>query len=575
MRLWIAAFVAVFTGGGPALAQSDPCLEPFYLAYFDPALPETAECEEIVSVEIRTRHGPSRLGVIRIRSAAHGDDSAWVPFFGDMARRLGPAIDAMETPRLPRAITILLRTRTEELDFDPGPGVDRGFAHAVTHRVDPELVEGGECFVSVFKGDRVIETAELTFALAHEIFHCAQFNTWPDKLRDPASGWWREGSAEYFSHLVLPEGGEGRGGAVAVGFDRLSRNRSIVDMWYENVVLFFWLHNRGGPEAVGNFLAEMSGGGRAAQLAKLGELLPMENWASFVENWLDGRVTSVGGAAIAPVPAVTGEKVFRRTDQITMRAMPYAIPRWRLTFAEGKEYELALEDIGGAPRTRMKLEGSGDAWAEPPERVNACDEDKVYLAYSLSVGERTSARLRAETEDESEAGGGRCCLIGEWKPTPETLEGLAQFGMDVGAPAVAAAGFSMSCGYEGGDWRLTFRDDGTALLAFDNHTSRCIASGHGGSMSNTGTRNGFSEFAWEVTGEGAAWLTPIEHAVVWLNTVKVGPMVQEIPGAEDPVVESGLAFTCTEQSLTAQGIYGLSHYEAEYVRVRAGEGGEP
>jgi hypothetical protein len=567
MLVWLAALVATaFLGGSAASAQAfAECTEANFLAWFDDAL-GPQPCRLVFRTDIATARGASELAVIRLGTDAAGDDAAWAALTEHAATTIGRGLDEVGTARLPRFVTVLLRSRTEARDFDPGPGVSEGLVHAHVTGVEPA---NDECFVSFFKGDRDISREEFARSLAHEVFHCAQQETWPGPARASHAGWWLEGSAEYFSNLVQ-QGFGSRAEDLYGGFEELSRERSLVDLWYENVVFFYWLHGRGGPMEVGRFLEGMTpGAGRGAQLGALSRLAPQDAWVDFVEAYLDGQITDLTGRAIAPLPLPTGERTFASSGALPLPARGYAIPRWIARFAEGKVYETSIEATGGAPTSRAKKYGSDDPWGEMPERVDACAEEKVYLVYSVTTEGTAEARLEVETEEDRT--GGRCCLVGEWKPTAEALQGLSDFGMRYGGPPVAMAGGQLSCGYEGGDWRLTFREDGTGAISFDGYENQCTVRGRGGRMAVISRREGTTEFSWDVTGEGAGRLGFTGHDMSQQLLFKVGPMVQDLSGAyPGPSTEAnGIAFACEGDSLSIQGVFDLLQNQAEHVRVEA------
>lgn len=524
------------------------CLDAGYLdAFLEGLAPQP--CDDDYYITIRASTGDALLRVIHLASDPRGPTENWRPQVEALASGVGRAIDALGTGRLPREITVFLTSAT---DSDP----TLGEVHA-----DAARIPGGECRVTFYKLAGGASPAEFTFTTAHEIFHCVQNETWPDAARVDEAGWWAEGSAEYFAHLAAPDAGGGQGWIDA--FDTDSLRLSLTEMEYQNVVFFAWLGDAGGPSAVGTFLARMRPGD---QLSLLQGLVPQSDWIRFVEAWLDGQIALPGGRAIQPGPMATGEKVFTASGDLTLRAKPYAIDRWGATFPEGKRFDLTHATTG-AGHMAMKILNSSDPWADPPEKINTCDEGQRHILYLTSTDGDSDATLTVTTDEDTT--GGTCCLIGEWQPTPETLSGLATFGMDYGAAAVAGAGGSMACEHNGGDWRLRFADDTTGSITFDAHATRCTVRAQGGAMASIGVRNGHTDFTWSVRGEGNAAVRYTGHEVAWTNTIKIGPVSQTMTGNDDgpTSLPSGFAFTCEGDSLTVLGIYGLSTYEATHTRI--------
>jgi hypothetical protein len=550
------ALVVLAASVGSAAAFGD-CAQPNYLEYFHENIaPEP--CDEIASFPVVTASGRSLLRVIRLRDTPHGDDAVWVAHAESLAVALGPAIDAIGGVRLPPEITVLL-TQGERF-------IERFQAHAVTEGlVAFDDGHGGtvetECAVPFYKLDRAVPVEEFMVAVAHEVFHCAQHVTWPDAYAGASPHWWREGSAEYFTHLVAP-GMRLRDGWIAA-FDDASLGQSLLEMRYENVVFFLWLADRGGPEAVGAFLSGMTAGD---QLATLRALVPLADWRAFVEAYIDGTIHRPSGGAIPPPSQFTGSPVFDGPETLAMNASDYVVRRWELTFAEEKLFDLSLAVESGAPVVAMKPADSEAGWAPPPAQVNTCKEEKDFLAYALSTDSAGAATLTVGSD--ADRTGGACCLVGAWSPTQETLDGFAAFGMQVGAGPIAAQGGSLSCGYTSGGWVLEFGEDGAGRLEFEGNTNSCTVSGGGGAIRYDEVRNGTIGFDWEVAGEGAGMAHYTENTLGWEITMHIGPVTQSHGGADaGPSTSSnGFAFTCERDDLTIQGLYGISHKETTYLR---------
>jgi hypothetical protein len=540
-------FLLTLLPGGRAMAFG-ACTEPGYLARFQAGL-APQPCEDIHYVTVHAASGDALLRIIRLARAAHGDDEVWRTNVIELASSLGRAIDAIGTARLPDEITVFLsdgRMEADELDE----------VHADTTRIP-----GGECRVTFYKLSGGADAGLFVFSLAHEIFHCAQFETWLSAARVADAGWWVEGSAEYFAQLARP--GTPYGDGWVEGFDEDSLSQSLVAMEYQNVVFFSWLANRGGPEAVGAFLAQMRPG---SQLEVLRGLVPLADWTSFVETWLDGGVSLPGGRTITPGPMAQGERVFRTSGTLDLRAGAYVIERWGATFPEDNRFDLTYEASGSPSQARMRLLGATGGWAEPPERINTCEGEERHILYFTTVDGSAEAVLTVETDDDET--GGTCCLAGSWSPTQETLEGFSSTAMQIGAAAIAAQGANLSCGYASGGWVLTFGDGGSGALDYEANTNICVASGHGGAISFDETRNGTIGFDWEVVGEGAGMAHYTENSLGWSIVMHMGPVTHTQEGADagPSIGSNGFAFTCDGDALTIRGIYGVSSAEATYLR---------
>jgi hypothetical protein len=550
MRVFISCgLVILFCLLGNRAMAFGNCLDAGYLAGFREGLAPQA-CDDEYYVTVPAATGNALLRVIRLSASPRGPGEDWRRQVEALASGVGAAMDAIGTARLPAEITVLL---TDATDSSP--------TLAEVH-ADASRIPGGECQVTFYKLAAGASPEEFAFTLAHEIFHCVQYETWPDTAGLTEAGWWAEGSAEYFANLAQP--GTGYSDGWLSSFDNRSIAEPLTAMEYETVVFFSWLSQRGGPAAVAAFLGQMRAGD---QIQHLRDLVPLADWTSFVEAWLDGEVALPGGDAIRPAPVFSAEGRFDSPITLEMSARPYVIERWDMTFVEQKLFDLEYSVTDSAMQAAMRKLGSGAAWAAPPPAIDTCKDEERHILYHTATDGPASATLEITTDADTT--GGACCLVGTWKPTPETLAGLAAFGMDIGAPAIAAAGGSMSCEYDGGDWLLGFSPDQTGSIAFDAHSTRCTVRAQGGAMASIGTRSGHTDFDWTVRGDGAAATRYTGHEVAWTNTIKIGPVSQTMTGNDEGPsrLPSGFAFTCDKTSLTVKGIYGLSTYEAAHTRV--------
>lgn len=547
--------LAIYLGLAHSAHAFGACDQPNYLQHFAVAT-APGPCEEIARHTITTARGTTELRLIRLASAMHGEDGVWIGHTAALAARLGPAIDQIGA-QLPDEITLLLTDGTREVGGRP--------AHAVTQSLIEYSTGARECAVPVYKLGRAVPVDEFVMAAAHEVFHCAQRVTWPDAYS--ADGfWWMEGSAEYFSHLVMPESRLRDGWFAA--FDERSTTEDLTAMLYENVVFFMFLAQEGGPVAVGDFLGAMRTGN---QIAVLQDNMGTGEWARFVEAYVDGQIARPGGGLLDPADHFTVERSLRRPEVLDIRSEPFVATRYRLTFEAEKIYELEQEITSGAPVTAMRLDTETGSWAPPPPEVRACAEDQSYVLYSVDVDQSSATTLTVETDEDDT--GARCCLVGEWKPTADALLGFADFGMEVGAGPIGAAGGNLECGYLEGDWRITFRDGGEGDITFNDTTNDCQVSQGGQRMSVLSSRSGTTAFTWRITGAGAGEVEYTSHEVFWTLVMKIGPIAQDLSQPDDgpSVTSHGFAFTCREDDLLLQGLYGLSHKETAHVRAVAPE----
>jgi hypothetical protein len=558
---WIIALVAVaFVGwSSPAFAFGS-CRTEGYLPRFDARLASSlpTECREIVRTNIVTRSRRVPIRMIHFGATPGIADADTVAHFRALSGALGPALDRLGDVDL--AQTTILLTALEPATATASG--DRAYAFAAGWEADDE------CTVVFYKPEALISRDYFMTSLAHEIFHCVQGKTWPLKTKGyPENAWWIEGSAVYFSSLVAPDTTLLDG--FAARFDETSPTTALIDMRYDASVFFWWLHQRVGPlTGVWRFIEAMADErGRDAQLAAVRAAAPIDRYTEFAQDYLDARIRMPNGRAIPSNVRVPTTTAFTGPRSKSSSVEPYVLGREYLLFREGKSYD--LKTVVDSGRSRFKEEGGGD-WGDPPTQVNACEEDKQFLVALLTTGE--SAIASFIVTDAEELDRRACCLIGEWQPTAEALQGWVSEAHEIGGPAVAGAGGSLSCSYGGGDWIISFGGDGKGSVRWNDLVNSCVTSGPGGSMVQTMTRFGAYKFNWALIDDrGGSW-TVTDSDVAWRYVMEIGPMRQErIMDEGWPSVSGGFAYQCTDETLNIKGMIGLSHREYDHNRF----GGPP
>lgn len=553
------AIVFFLLGAGPASAFGD-CRTPGYLQRFDARLPDTlpVDCALILRVDIETARLRVPMRLIRYQEApALGVDDA-MRHLRLLAAKTGAAMHLLGDLDLAQ-VSILLTDAPPPTTSADGTSAAHGWASG--WRADDE------CTIAFFKQAGAISEEYFLISVAHEIFHCVQGKTWREKTGlYPTGAWWIEGSAVYFSHLVVPD--TEQLDFLAAAFDASSPRTALVDMNYDASVFFLWLHERVGPRTgVYRLLQAMpDSGGREAQFSALRGVLALDRFTEFAQDYLDAEIRQPGGRRVPSSVRVSPTTTFAGPRSKSSTVDPYVIGREMFVFREGKSYDLQTV-VSESGRVRFQ-EGAGGDWREPPAEINACDEDKHYVVAFVATDAPATAEFQvtdAEALDRR-----ACCLIGDWTPTAASLSGFARAGNEIGGPAIGARGGSFSCAYAGGGWLLSFRPDGGGAVQWDNFTNRCVATGPGpGSMVQTSITSGDHEFEWSVADVGAGRWTGAGNSVVWRTIIEIGPqrIDRSYPDSGPSTPQGGFAFQCTATDLTIRGIYGLNQYETTHTRV--------
>jgi|GEM_PF-5631329 len=504
-------------------------------------------CVEIANIPLNTGSETRNVRLVRLASdTAHGDDARWIPVIRDAVNASSAQMRELGGLRISDVTVLLSNLRAR----DPDTGrPDETHAAALG-------VSATECNIVFYKLGGSVSSSEYAFTFAHEIFHCIQSNSFRSRDHFAAALWWVEGSAEYFANRVRP-GTRFSDGLIA-RFNTQSLRVSLLDMDYENVVFFMWLGQNGGSRRFLSFLGGMpETEGRDAQLRALQRLLPREQWQSFIEAGLNGRINKPGGgylprlSAGLPPESVLGPKL------IALHSGAYVIPRRNIVFQRGKNYPLTLEGMSNGLFVRMRLSADANSWSTPPESVKACDRDKSYVTYWTSVEENGSGNLRVGTPERLEER--TCCLIGNWQPTAAAKQALA---MKMNAVSVGLAakfgGPAAQCAYTGGGWTVSFRPDGTGKLQWDSMGSKCTMRHRGGEMSTASNYTGALAFRWNAIDYQTGSLHYTDNSVRVVTTTAMGGLtMRPMSGPMTSPDSANFSYECSNEQLNLNGFYGL------------------
>jgi hypothetical protein len=546
----------------PAFAFGS-CRTPGYLQRFDARLPSPfpAECRELLRVNIETGRLRVPMRLIAYQATPTLEEAPAMAYLRQLAAKTGAAMDVLGDLDLAR-VTILLT--------DMPPATLSADGSSAAYALATGWNAADECTIAFYKQARPVSEEEFLIGVAHEIFHCVQGKTWRAKTAlYPTGAWWVEGSAVYFSHLVVPD--TAMLDFLASAFDASSPTRSIADMNYDASIFFLWLHEKVGPlTGVRRLIDAMPDyGGRPEQLAALSASVPLDRFQDFAQDYLDAKIKQPGGRRVPTSVRVTQTTTFAGPRTRSTFVDPFVVGREMLIFREGKSYDLKTVR-GGDGRVRFQ-EGAGGAWSDPPMQVHACDEDKTFMVALVSTEARMDVDfIVAEAEELDRRA---CCLIGEWQPTADSLGAFVRETMEYGAPQIGAAGGTLACDFVGGDWTLWFGADGKAGVRWNNLQNRCVTSHPEGQMVQTMTRIGAHDFDWSLEDQrGGYWRTTASD-VAWRYVMELGALRQERIMPEDiPVgTAGGFVFQCTADTLNIKGLLGLSANEVDHNRF----GGPP
>lgn len=318
-----------------------------------------------------------------------------------------------------------------------------------------------DCPLIVYDGGATLTAGQLRRTFAHELFHCAQYETYYDQTRDDSSKWWREGSAEWFEDLAFPAlvGDSDLDRVIRLFADRARDGEPMHEAEYSNAVFFAWLHARG---RVVRYLDQMVGSG-ASQTAAMRRALPAEDYRQFAQDYFDAGIAFPSGRIargdFGPSYAglqTTGEPE-RDPDLERRPRKAFAIFQDKAAFVPG-EYSPDGK-VGTDDKVFSEAPGR---WEPLPRRlVVRCGEKKEYRVVTMPV-EDTPPPLKIKPGTTKAMQCGECgatgggvrragCVVGSWRMVSggncDMLGGLGgSFGANVSVlacnPGTATATFN-------------------------------------------------------------------------------------------------------------------------------------
>jgi len=437
---------------------------------------------------------------------------------------------------------------------------------ATTHPYLDSLRE--TCPILIYPAALSLGAAEFEQIIAHEIFHCWQFNNLEAQMQVPQQikMWWSEGTAEYFSNFVYPTTNyEYR---WVPGFDSLSPSTPLYEMGYETFGFWQFLANRWGDNGVISLLELMpAAGGVAEQQDRLAATPGMGDvFHDFGKAYLDLAIADPGGATIPFVPHFDSSlEVPRGSFHEEFAPEAFVLDRHELFFVDDTRFDVRRQQTEGEGRDSANAGARPGAWGTLPPRVNtACGEGEyVLLVTSAQASGEPPMTLAVDATGEPLEQDVDCeaCLIGTWQLDNNSffrhMGGLVPIvvaGLPAGLPGSGVEVFPTSVF---GTMTLTFHDDGTAEGEQAGWGIAAKATGREGAIEMAFIYNGAGAATWRVEVDDEPeqrylFFDSGEFALIAEQVVE-GHVLEARPtgGSNDPIfLRAPQPFTCSDTTLT-------------------------
>ena len=381
------------------------CNQLYYWHHFDGRFTGARPCDAIGPWDVNWTAGHAQMRVILDAAGTVSRADPLVAAVQNVAESLSSAMSQMGALRL-RDISVLITDLPPERDPEhPGrdiAAIARAFAPSTADYNPPDCqvivyrtaASGGGISVQAFK-----------FALAHEVFHCIQYTTWPDDWKGADSKWWIEGTAQYFADLVYP--GTAYVGGDIRGFESSIRDAALTTLEYSSVVFWFWYAQTHTPADIYPLISGLpvsGASGQDAQQMALRNFINVDDWTAFEEAYLDQTIMRAGSTAVRVDHLAQGRiEPVSEDRELPYFVHPFTLSSARISFAAGAVYTIQILDP--APELKMQWSESVGTWGDAPTSVSTCDsarEFRIVLGSVSSVGNR---RVRIHREDDERA----CC----------------------------------------------------------------------------------------------------------------------------------------------------------------------
>lgn len=357
---------------------------------------------------------------------------------------------------------------------------------------------GGRCQIAIFPAfGAIADPEQAKQVIAHELFHCFQFENYYQKTLLRSSDWWVEGTAEFFSNVAYPTANAEHEYLPAFSVESLES--SLVKIDYPSWLFFQFLANQSGNGAVINLIELMpESGGVNAQLTALASYPDIANlFHEFGKAYVEKTIQDAGGGNLPP-SIMVNRRVIRldESNDYTIPVGDFVLERYLLVFPEDTFHTLSDNfDSSLTVKIRPYTSRSAD-WMDMPETMIAC-EDRPYIWLGTSArgdGSEQTYTLTDEVEDRDI----ECdrCLVGNWRMNNDSF--WAAFEANL---SMAGDQFRPALQRFDGEVLLLFTERGNGAATyngFDVNYTQTIPMGNLGSMTADATMRiqGDANFAW-------------------------------------------------------------------------------
>ena len=445
---------------------------------------------------------------------------------------------------------------TELPGMEPGTTTRSNNIHAMAIRGS---ISPLSCYVGLFPSLFGLTSEQSQQAVAHEMFHCYQYQNLSDQERYPAaaaSEWWVEGSADYFSNVVYP----------AVNFEQRDmgelytdvREKNLLEWSYKAYIFFQYLENRsdvGGVPGILTLLRSLptaENSGVAQQMAALSAFPNMGViFQDFAQAIADRNVIDSDHNPIPLDVPLSPIEVTEPTPGNIFGRDPFAVDIHRVTFPRGSDFDVTMTMNGSSGRSSARLESTPRAWAALPNPVMAGCGTQTYFVVVTQTDPNPENNFEFQLNAASRpVVSAICdCLPGSWLLDNSTYQTHLNAIIDQSAPGTVDY-----TGVTGSDV-VTFTQDGHLTQAISQLV--LDAQMHISGMADQPLRvsmDGTSSASYTAA-EGQLTFTGYESDLTISAELNGSPLSAPNNDLTGGPLGTGATFVCSENTLTLTPIY--------------------
>ena len=328
---------------------------------------------------------------------------------------------------------------------------------------DMDALPEGACMIVMFP-ERLGGSRMTDFALAHEWMHTMQTAAFKQSV--DGDKWWREGSADWFGHRVVP--GATERNPVIERFFTHQPECELVKHSYDTQVFFFWADAVFGPEWV--FGQGLTGQDWLTKPELAAQIMRSDHWLDWVMAQADGEIAFPDGRPLPAGPDIEPLQVGKSCNaRITAPALSATFREVTLSDAASG----ALRIDSGASRVAIRDAGGDWRRLAGSEVIDPPPASPFLLAAISPSADRLEITL-----SPAGSGGDECtCYAGRWMEL-ESAENDQPFRFRSGMANIIANVPGASINYDTAGPVLTIGDDGRVTIdnphamSFPNATIR-------------------------------------------------------------------------------------------------------